>query len=56
MPKYVDEWFLQSIVRQAIKEGKLFELIFTENGRRLWKGWPEHKFKKLVLKELKRRR
>ena len=47
------ESVLESIIDRAIKEGKLFELLFTENGRRLWATWKEDTVKKLVRKKLK---
>jgi hypothetical protein len=46
---------LTEIIRKAIAEGKLFELVFSENGKRLWSSWPEERFKEMVLKELKRK-
>ena len=30
---------LERIIERAIEEGKLFELLFTENGRKLWEKW-----------------
>ena len=45
---------LEGIIKKAIKEGKLFELLFTEEGRRLWMGWPERRVKEMVQKALKR--
>jgi len=30
---------LERIIEWAIEEGKLFELLFTENGRKLWEKW-----------------
>ena len=47
------ESVLESIIDRAIKEGKLFELLFTENGRRLWATWEEDTVKKLVREKLK---
>lgn len=49
-----DERTLRDIVRKAIQEGKLFELVFTEQGRRLWSSWTEKKFREIVLEELRR--
>jgi len=31
-----DEQVLRNIVRKSIQRGKLFELIFSKNGRRIW--------------------
>jgi hypothetical protein len=36
----------------AIEEGKLFELIFTEEGRKLWEKWGEDRIRELVMKKL----
>jgi len=43
---------LERIVEQAIEEGKLFELLFTDEGRRLWEWRGEDKVKELVMKKL----
>ncbi len=48
------EAVLKDIIRQAVKEGKLFELLFTEEGKRLWNSWPEERMKRFVLKELRK--
>ena len=45
----IDEQILRNIIRDAINQNKLFELVFTENGRRLWQSWPEERFRKIVL-------
>ncbi len=50
----VCERMLRDVVSQAIEKGKLFELIFTEEGRRLWgPQYSEEKFRKMVREELK---
>jgi hypothetical protein len=46
------EMCLERIVERAIEEGKLFELLFTEKGRKLWQGWQEHQIRALVFKKL----
>jgi hypothetical protein len=43
---------IEKIVDRAIEEGKLFELLFTEQGRQLWKGWREDQIKALVMQKL----
>jgi hypothetical protein len=43
---------LEQIIERAIKEGCLFELLFTEKGRQLWRGWPERTIRNLVFKKL----
>lgn len=50
------EMCLERIVEQAIEEGKLFELLFTEEGRRLWEWLGEGKMRELVMKKLKIKR
>ncbi len=47
------EMSLERIVERAIEEGKLFELLFTEEGRRLWEWLGEDKMRELVMKKLK---
>jgi len=47
---------IEKIVERAIEEGKLFELLFTEEGRRLWEWRGEDKVRDLVLKKLKIKR
>jgi len=44
---------IEKIVEKAIEEGKLFELLFTEEGRKLWKGWREDQIRALVMQKLK---
>ncbi|ALG96936.1 hypothetical protein [Hydrogenobaculum phage 1] len=44
---------IERVVERAIEEGKLFELLFTEEGRRLWKGWGEDQIRALVMHKLK---
>ena len=43
---------LERIIEKAIEEGKLFELLFTENGRKLWEKWGEDRIRALVMKKL----
>ena len=43
---------LERIIERAIEEGKLFELIFTEEGRKLWEKWGEDRIRALVMKKL----
>ena len=43
---------IERIVEKAIEEGKLFELLFTEEGRRLWEKWGEDRIRELVMKKL----
>jgi len=43
---------IERVVERAIEEGKLFELLFTEEGRKLWKGWREDQIRALVMKKL----
>jgi len=50
------EMCLEKIVERAIEEGKLFELLFTEEGRRLWDWHGEDKIRDLVMKKLKIKR
>lgn len=43
------EQCVERLVEKAIEEGKLFELIFSEEGRKLWDGFiKQDKMKKLV--------
>jgi hypothetical protein len=44
---------IERVVERAIEEGKLFELLFTEEGKQLWKGWREDQIKALVMQKLK---
>jgi hypothetical protein len=44
---------IERIIERAIEEKKLFELLFTEEGRKLWRGWSEDTIKALVMKKLK---
>ena len=46
------EQCFERIVERAIEEGKLFELLFTEEGKRLWKIWGEDRVRDLVFKKL----
>ena len=48
------DYMLVEIIKRAIQERKLFELLFTEEGERLWKSYPEDKVKKLVRSILRR--
>jgi len=50
--KLFPEACLERIIERAIEEGKLFELLFTEQGRRLWRGWSEEQVRKMILKKL----
>jgi len=44
---------IERVVERAIEEGKLFELLFTEEGKQLWKGWREDQIRALVMQKLK---
>jgi len=45
---------LIELIRKAVKEGKLFELVFTEEGKRLRERvCSEKEFKKMVRRALK---
>jgi len=44
---------IERVVERAIEENKLFELLFTEEGRKLWKGWREDQIRALVMQKLK---
>jgi hypothetical protein len=46
------EQTMERIVERAIQEGKLFELLFTENGRRLWQAWGEERIRDLIFQKL----
>jgi len=46
------EQVMEKIVERAIQEGKLFELLFTENGRKLWQIWGEERIRDLIFKKL----
>ena len=43
---------IERIVERAIEEGKLFELLFTEEGRKLWEKWGEERIRALVMQKL----
>jgi len=43
---------IERIIERAIEEGKLFELLFTEEGRKLWKGWREDQIRALIMRKL----
>lgn len=45
---------LREIVRSSIAHQKLFELVFSEEGRRLWAGIPEDQLKQIIKEELRR--
>ena len=49
--KPIDELYIRKLIQYAIKEGKLFELLISEEGKRLWKK-NEHKMKRWVKEEL----
>jgi predicted nucleotidyltransferase len=51
--KTFPEQIMERIVERAIQEGKLFELLFTEDGRKLWQIWGEERIRDLVFKKLK---
>ena len=48
----IDCW-LKETIRKAIDQGKLFELVFTPKGRRLWANYPEKRVKEMVKSQLK---
>jgi len=48
------EEVLRGIIQKSIQQGRLFDLIYSENGRKLWKSWPEKRFRKIVFEELKK--
>ena len=50
--RFFPEACLERIIELAIEEGKLFELLFTENGRKLWEKWGEDRIRALVMKKL----
>lgn len=50
------EMCLERLVERAIEGGKLFELLFTEEGRKLWEWRGEDKMRELVMKKLKIKR
>jgi len=50
------EQIIERIVERAIQEGKLFELLFTENGHHLWQFWGEEKIRDLIFQKLKIKR
>jgi len=50
--RFFPEACLERIIERAIEEGKLFELIFTEEGRKLWEKWGEDRIRELVMKKL----
>lgn len=50
-----DEMVMREIIRKAIREGKLYELVFTDAGRRLWKTYPEDRFKRMVKEEISKK-
>ena len=43
---------IEKIVERAIEEGKLFELLFTKEGKRLWERWGEDRIRALVMQKL----
>ena len=51
----IDDW-LQDVIDNVIREGKLFDLLFSETGRQIWEGYPEKKIKKMVKKSFKERK
>ena len=50
--KLFPEACLEWVIERAIEEGCLFELLFTEKGRQLWRGWSEERVRVLVFKKL----
>jgi len=54
--KKFPEKVLDDIIEKAIQEGKLFSLIFSDEGKRLISRWPEEYVKKRVRKILKGKR
>jgi len=48
------ERVLEDIVAKAIRKGKLFELLFSREGRRLWSSWSEDKVRLMVKRKLSR--
>jgi len=51
----IDDW-LQDVIDKVIREGKLFDLLFSETGRQVWEGYPEKTIKKMVGKSFKERK
>ena len=51
-PNSFPEQVMEKIVERAIQEHKLFELLFTENGRKLWQVWGEERIRDLIFKKL----
>jgi predicted nucleotidyltransferase len=43
---------IEKIVERAIEEGKLFELLFTDEGKKLWEKWGEDRIRALVMQKL----
>jgi hypothetical protein len=43
---------IEKIVECAIEEGKLFELLFTDEGKKLWERWGEDRIRALVMQKL----
>jgi len=54
MSKLITEEFLKGIIEESIKEGKLFDLLFTEEGRRLWQTWSGEQMKRFVHSRIKK--
>ncbi len=50
--KPIDELYIRQLIRYALKEGKLFELLVSEEGKRLWKR-NKHKMKQWVEEEMR---
>lgn len=53
MRDFVKECY-HELVRKAIQEGKLFELLFTANGKQALGNIPERELREIVKKELER--
>jgi hypothetical protein len=47
--KLFPEACLEKIVERAIEEGKLFELLFTDEGKKLWEKWGEERMGVIVV-------
>ena len=49
----IDNW-MEETIDKAIQAGKLYELLFSDEGKQLTKGYPKSKLHKFVLKSLGR--
>jgi len=50
--KAFPEACLEEIIERAVREGLLFELLFSENSKRLLEGFPQEKVREIILKKL----